>query len=188
MIKEQYEYYILFAWGQSGRGVKLTTHLHVVSRLRMDATIPPLPQYVFMAWCLARYRDNSALCAELVLYCDVLLSWFAAAASWRAPEIFSFSFCWWSRSNEAYRLSVRCSLCSQSPRAWADYCSCTPPPRPTVISCSRLYMGAWRGKHTWRLLLIHSQVSIAVFAASSALSLRCSKSSLQTTVSARYRH
>jgi hypothetical protein len=24
----------------------------------MHGAIPPLPQYVFMAWCLAKYRDN----------------------------------------------------------------------------------------------------------------------------------
>jgi hypothetical protein len=40
-----------------GRGVKLTTHLHLVPRL-MRGTIPPLPQYVFMAWCLVKDRDN----------------------------------------------------------------------------------------------------------------------------------
>jgi len=32
--------------------VKLTTHLLIVPRLRMRGAIPPLPQYVFMAWCL----------------------------------------------------------------------------------------------------------------------------------------
>jgi len=30
--------------------VKLTTHLHLVPRLRMYRSIPPLPQYVFIAW------------------------------------------------------------------------------------------------------------------------------------------
>jgi len=29
--------------------MKLTSHLHLVSRLRMHVAIPPLPQYVFMA-------------------------------------------------------------------------------------------------------------------------------------------
>jgi hypothetical protein len=29
----------------SGRGVNLTTHLHLVPKLRMRATIPPFPQY-----------------------------------------------------------------------------------------------------------------------------------------------
>jgi hypothetical protein len=28
------------------------------STLRMRDTIPPLPQYVFMAWCLVKYRDK----------------------------------------------------------------------------------------------------------------------------------
>jgi len=35
-----------------GRGAKLTTHLHLVPRLRKRGAIPPLPQYVFMTWCL----------------------------------------------------------------------------------------------------------------------------------------
>jgi hypothetical protein len=33
----------LFPWGLSGRGVKLTTHLHPVPRSRMRGAIPPLP-------------------------------------------------------------------------------------------------------------------------------------------------
>jgi hypothetical protein len=38
--------------------VKLTTHLHLMPTSRMSGTIPPLPQYVFMAWCLVKHRDN----------------------------------------------------------------------------------------------------------------------------------
>jgi hypothetical protein len=44
--------------GGAGRGVKLTTHLHVVPRSRMRGARPPLPQYVFIAWCLVKHRDN----------------------------------------------------------------------------------------------------------------------------------
>jgi len=33
----------LFLWGQSGRGVKLTTHLHLVQSSTMRGAIPPLP-------------------------------------------------------------------------------------------------------------------------------------------------
>jgi hypothetical protein len=40
-----------FPGGKSGRGVKLTTHLHLVPSLRMPGSIPPLLQYAFMAWC-----------------------------------------------------------------------------------------------------------------------------------------
>jgi hypothetical protein len=36
-------YHGLFPWVKSGRGVKLTTHLHLVPRSRMRGTIPPLP-------------------------------------------------------------------------------------------------------------------------------------------------
>jgi hypothetical protein len=31
---------------QRGRDVKLTTHLHLVPRLRMRGAIPPLPQHI----------------------------------------------------------------------------------------------------------------------------------------------
>jgi len=41
----------LLPQGQGGRGVKLNTHLHLVTRLRMSGTISPLPQHVFMEWC-----------------------------------------------------------------------------------------------------------------------------------------
>jgi hypothetical protein len=36
-------------------------HLHLVPRLRMRGAIPPLPQYVFMACCLVKHRDNFTL-------------------------------------------------------------------------------------------------------------------------------
>jgi hypothetical protein len=52
-------YHRLFPWGQGGRGVKLTIHLHLVPRSRMLRTVLPLPQYAFMAWCSVnkKYRD-----------------------------------------------------------------------------------------------------------------------------------
>jgi hypothetical protein len=31
---------------------------HLVPRLRLRGAIPPLPQSVFMAWCLVKHRDN----------------------------------------------------------------------------------------------------------------------------------
>jgi len=37
-------------------GVELTPHLHLVPKLRLRGAIPPLLQYVFMAWCLVKYR------------------------------------------------------------------------------------------------------------------------------------
>jgi hypothetical protein len=48
----------LCPWGQSGRGVKLTTHLHLVPRLRMRGAVPPLFLYVFMVCCLVKHRDK----------------------------------------------------------------------------------------------------------------------------------
>jgi hypothetical protein len=37
---------------------KLTTHLHLPPTLVMRDSIPPLPQYIFMAWCLVKQRNN----------------------------------------------------------------------------------------------------------------------------------
>jgi hypothetical protein len=39
---------------------------HLVPRLRMRGAIPPLPQYVFMAWCLVKHRDNFTLPLSLL--------------------------------------------------------------------------------------------------------------------------
>jgi hypothetical protein len=36
----------------------MTTQLHLAPRLRMRGTIPPLPQHVFVAWCIVKHRDN----------------------------------------------------------------------------------------------------------------------------------
>jgi hypothetical protein len=46
--------------GKATKGMKLTTHLHLVLRSRMHGVIPPLPQYAFMAWCSVKekHRDN----------------------------------------------------------------------------------------------------------------------------------
>jgi hypothetical protein len=48
----------LFPWGQSGRAVKLTTHLHLVPRSTNAWSHTSTPLYVFMAWCLVKHRDN----------------------------------------------------------------------------------------------------------------------------------
>jgi hypothetical protein len=40
----------VLGWGYSGRGVKLTAHLHLVVKLRMSGAILLLPTYTFMAW------------------------------------------------------------------------------------------------------------------------------------------
>jgi hypothetical protein len=47
-----------FPGGKAPGIVKLTTHLHLVPRLIMRGAIPPLPQYVFMAWCLVKHKEN----------------------------------------------------------------------------------------------------------------------------------
>jgi hypothetical protein len=36
----------LFIWRQNCRGVKQTTHLHEVSKLRMRGIVPPFPTYI----------------------------------------------------------------------------------------------------------------------------------------------
>jgi hypothetical protein len=59
-------------------GAELTTHLHLVQRLRICVTIPPLHHYVFMAWwlmdtsrgVLVKHRDNFSFivpCSRVLL-------------------------------------------------------------------------------------------------------------------------
>jgi len=40
------------------RSVKLTTHLHLVPRLKMRGAIHALPQYSFMTWCLVKAQGQ----------------------------------------------------------------------------------------------------------------------------------
>jgi hypothetical protein len=54
----------VFPSGWRGRSVKLSTHLDLMPRLRMRGAIPPLPQYVFMAWCLVKHRNNFTSAGE----------------------------------------------------------------------------------------------------------------------------
>jgi hypothetical protein len=57
-------------------GVKLTTHLHLEPRSRMRGAIPPLPQNVFMAWCLVKHRDNFTillLLAHVLKTCSAMM-------------------------------------------------------------------------------------------------------------------
>jgi hypothetical protein len=39
-----------FSWGQSGRGVTLTTHRHLMSTLRMSGVTRLLPLCAFLVW------------------------------------------------------------------------------------------------------------------------------------------
>jgi len=39
------------------QGMKLTTHLHLVPRLRMYGVVLPIPQYIFVAWYLLKHRE-----------------------------------------------------------------------------------------------------------------------------------
>jgi hypothetical protein len=41
-----------------GRSVKLTTHLHVVPRLRIRGAVTPLSQCAIMAWYLIKYKET----------------------------------------------------------------------------------------------------------------------------------
>jgi len=38
--------------------MKLTTHLHLVQRLKMCGAIPPFPQYTFMVWCSVKAQGQ----------------------------------------------------------------------------------------------------------------------------------
>jgi hypothetical protein len=49
----------LFPWMESGRGVKLTAHLHLVLKVNAWSNTAT-PQYAFMARYLVKHRDNFA--------------------------------------------------------------------------------------------------------------------------------
>jgi predicted membrane channel-forming protein YqfA (hemolysin III family) len=38
--------------------MKLATHLHLVPRSKSEWSYTSIPQYVFMAWCSVKHRDN----------------------------------------------------------------------------------------------------------------------------------
>jgi hypothetical protein len=48
---------VLFPWEQSGRDVKLTTHLHIVPRSRLHGTIPPFPNTPSGRGAKLKHRD-----------------------------------------------------------------------------------------------------------------------------------
>jgi hypothetical protein len=48
--------------------MNLTTHLHLVLRSRTRATIPPLPQYAFLAWCSVKVQEQVYILPYLYLH------------------------------------------------------------------------------------------------------------------------
>jgi len=50
--------------------MKLTTHLQVL-RLRMRGAVPPLLPFLFMVWCLVKYRDSSGFTIFIYLFIRV---------------------------------------------------------------------------------------------------------------------
>ena len=69
--------YLVLSRGQSGQGVKLATHLHVVPRLRMTGPIHLRPLYAFVA--------GTGVTLFLPFVCD--LSLFALLISFRVFRV-----------------------------------------------------------------------------------------------------
>jgi hypothetical protein len=51
----------------------MTTHLHIVPRLRMSGAIPPLRQYAFMTWYSKKHRDDFTFYLYSLLFCILFL-------------------------------------------------------------------------------------------------------------------
>jgi hypothetical protein len=51
-------YHGLFPCGYSGRGVNLTTNLHLVSRSKNEWSYTFTPQYAFTAWYSVKHKEN----------------------------------------------------------------------------------------------------------------------------------
>jgi len=78
---------ILVSNGYQGRGVKLTTHLHLVPRLRLCGATHSLPQYAFMAWCSVKAQGQLYV-FTFYAYCDNSSS---LSLSLKSPSIHRFS-------------------------------------------------------------------------------------------------
>jgi hypothetical protein len=66
-------------WGRVTGGVKLTTHLHLVPRLRKRGVTPPNP-CVFMVCCLIKHRDKTIY---NLYYVDRILAYHKASTCTR---------------------------------------------------------------------------------------------------------
>jgi hypothetical protein len=55
-------------WVQSGRCVKLTTHLHLVPRSKNALRYTSTPLYVFVTWCLVKRRHNFTFAIQRLRY------------------------------------------------------------------------------------------------------------------------
>ena len=51
-------------WDQNNRGVKLTTHCHLVKMLRKNRAVPPLPRYALMTYTGTAVLYESYILAE----------------------------------------------------------------------------------------------------------------------------
>ena len=51
--------------GKNSRGVKLTSHLHRVPRLRIGGAVPPFPNCLFKSYCLNKQRSCLLCCGML---------------------------------------------------------------------------------------------------------------------------
>jgi hypothetical protein len=86
--------------GSYPRGcAKLTNHLHIVLRLRMLGAIPPLPQYVFMAWYLVTHSDNFTFTSFLLFPLQIFISLLVSLRLFSVTFGFSFllsslPLCW----------------------------------------------------------------------------------------------
>jgi hypothetical protein len=58
-------YVSIYPFFRKFRGVKLTSHLHLVLRSRMRGSIPPLPQHAFMVWCSGEAQEQIYLCSSV---------------------------------------------------------------------------------------------------------------------------
>jgi len=56
--------------------VNMTIHFHLVLRSRMHGAIPPLPQYVFMAWCSVKAHGKLYFTVYMSVNCTFTMFWF----------------------------------------------------------------------------------------------------------------
>jgi len=82
----------LFPWGQSGRGVKLTTHLHLVPRSRIRRTIPPLPNTPSWRGARLKHRDNFSFTSYFTVIIRIFFVFSSFTVSYKQQVLYSDRF------------------------------------------------------------------------------------------------
>jgi hypothetical protein len=117
------------------RDVKLTTHFHLVLSWRMRGSVPPLPQYMFMAWCLVKPNNYFVCTFSIVFVC-----FYVCKTIW-CHSVEHNKLFWLASLRYTYLdtiPNVSCILCMKRSFHWIV---CIATPRRSNVSSPKLLKG-----------------------------------------------